>query len=299
MLPSERLYLFRRQQRLAILKAAVHATVHTVQAFVESQKQFYCKTALHNNSSIGQYLVDFWLSHSHNEVTRPELGVTVDTFKFILKELKMYVSPPLADSKHITAEEQLAIFLWICRAAAGSRKAASRFHHSHDTIQRINSAPFYCTWIKQPTSENPTDVRIVENPKFTPFFDDCVGALDGTQIRVRVLEGGKKPWRNRYAYLSTNTLAACDFSLRFVYVRAGYKGSGNDQNVFNDAMTDNVIIPKGRFYLADAGYGVHPGLRVPYRGVRYHLKEWGKANTRPRNEQELYNLRHASTPNVQ
>lgn len=147
-------------------------------------------------------------------------------------------------------------------------------------LSSINSAPFYCTWIKQPTSENPTDVRIVENPKFTPFFDDCVGALDGTQIRVRVLEGGKKPWRNRYAYLSTNTLAACDFSLRFVYVRAGYKGSGNDQNVFNDAMTDNVIIPKGRFYLADAGYGVHPGLRVPYRGVRYHLKEWGKANTR-------------------
>lgn len=136
MLPSERLYLFRRQQRLTILEAAVHATVHTVQAFVESQKQFYCKTALHNNSSIGHYLVDFWLSHSHNEVTRPELGVTVDTFKFILKELKMYVSPPLADSKHITAEEQLAIFLWICRAAAGSRKAASRFHHCHDTIQR-------------------------------------------------------------------------------------------------------------------------------------------------------------------
>ncbi|KAL0252649.1 hypothetical protein I308_102041 [Cryptococcus tetragattii IND107] len=134
MLPSERLYLFRRQQRLTILKAAVHATVHTVQAFVE--KQFFCKTALHNNSSTGEYLVDFWLSHSHNEVTRPELGVTVDAFKFILKELKIYASLPLADSKHITAEEQLAIFLWICRPAAGSRKAASRFQHSQDTIQR-------------------------------------------------------------------------------------------------------------------------------------------------------------------
>ncbi|WVQ88296.1 hypothetical protein IAS59_002030 [Cryptococcus gattii] len=265
MLPSERLYLFRRQQRLAILKAAVHATVHTVQAFVESQKQFYCKTALHNNSSIGQYLVDFWLSHSHNEVTRPELGVTVDTFKFILKELK--------------------IWPYFCGFVA-LQPALARQHP--DSI--ILMIPY------NGRSEGSIKYKLCT---FTPFFDDCVGALDGTQIRVRVLEGGKKPWRNRYAYLSTNTLAACDFSLRFVYVRAGYKGSGNDQNVFNDAMTDNVIIPKGRFYLADAGYGVHPGLRVPYRGVRYHLKEWGKANTRPRNEQELYNLRHASTPNVQ
>lgn len=43
MLSSQRHYLFRRQQRLTILKAAVHATVHTVQAFVESQKPFYSK----------------------------------------------------------------------------------------------------------------------------------------------------------------------------------------------------------------------------------------------------------------
>lgn len=136
MLPSERLSLYRRQQRLIILKAAAHAIVYTVQGSAESQRPFYCKTPLHNNSSTGQNQVDFWLSHPHNEVTRPELGVTVKTFKFILKELKMYANPPLADSKHITAEEQLAIFLWICRAAAGSRKAASRFQHSHDTIQR-------------------------------------------------------------------------------------------------------------------------------------------------------------------
>ncbi|KIR57506.1 hypothetical protein I314_06645 [Cryptococcus bacillisporus CA1873] len=61
MLSSQRLYLFRRQQRLTILNAAVHATVHTVQAFVESQKPFYCKTPLHNNSSTGQHLVDFLL----------------------------------------------------------------------------------------------------------------------------------------------------------------------------------------------------------------------------------------------
>jgi hypothetical protein len=33
-------------------------------------------------------------------------------------------------------------------------------------------------------------------------------------------------------------------------------------------------------YLADAGFPLCDGLLVPYRGVRYHLKEWGRASER-------------------
>jgi hypothetical protein len=31
----------------------------------------------------------------------------------------------------------------------------------------------------------------------------------------------------------------------------------------------------GRFYLVDAGYEAKPGFLPPFRGVRYHLNEWG------------------------
>jgi len=37
---------------------------------------------------------------------------------------------------------------------------------------------------------------------------------------------------------------------------------------------------------------------VPYRGTRYHLKEWGRANERPSTPEELFNLRHAQLRNV-
>jgi hypothetical protein len=30
----------------------------------------------------------------------------------------------------------------------------------------------------------------------------------------------------------------------------------------------------------DAGYPLRDNLLVPYRGVRYHLAEWGRANVR-------------------
>jgi hypothetical protein len=48
----------------------------------------------------------------------------------------------------------------------------------------------------------------------------------------------------------------------------------------------------GKFYLVDAGYGAKPGFLPPFRGVRYHLNEWG--NNSVQNEKELFNHRHSS-----
>ncbi|KAL0453796.1 UNVERIFIED_CONTAM: hypothetical protein Slati_1357700 [Sesamum latifolium] len=38
------------------------------------------------------------------------------------------------------------------------------------------------------------------------------------------------------------------------------------------------------------------GFLTPYRGVRYHLKEWDRGG--PQNARELFNLRHAAARNV-
>jgi hypothetical protein len=53
----------------------------------------------------------------------------------------------------------------------------------------------------------------------------------------------------------------------------------------------HVIV--GKYYLVDAGYACKPGFLPPFRGVRYHLSEYGPRN-RPTNGRELYNLRHSS-----
>src|ERR1700748_1692505 len=41
-----------------------------------------------------------------------------------------------------------------------------------------------------------------------------------------------------------------------------------------------------------------PGMLIPFRGERYHLREWAQGNQKPQNRNELYNLRHASALNV-
>ncbi|WVZ58505.1 hypothetical protein U9M48_008776 [Paspalum notatum var. saurae] len=48
----------------------------------------------------------------------------------------------------------------------------------------------------------------------------------------------------------------------------------------------------GKFYLVDAGYGTKPGFLPLFRGVQYHLNEWG--NNPMQNEKELFNLKHSS-----
>jgi hypothetical protein len=77
----------------------------------------------------------------------------------------------------------------------------------------------------------------------------------------------------------------------------------------------DFLIPAGKYYLADAGFALCDTLLVPYRGVWYHLAEWGRAAVRyvepilhvfrakqlvfsPVNKEELFNLRHAQARNV-
>lgn len=47
------------------------------------------------------------------------------------------------------------------------------------------------------------------------------------------------------------------------------------------------------------GYALTPQFLTPYRGVRYHLKEWAQVpDARPSNPKELFNLRHSALRNV-
>ncbi|CAL2252794.1 unnamed protein product [Prunus armeniaca] len=76
-------------------------------------------------------------------------------------------------------------------------------------------------------------------------------------------------YRNRHEKISQNVLAACNFDLEFMYVLNGWEGSTHDSKLLNDALSRRN------------------GLKVPQ----------GHGND-PQNENELFNLRHASLRNV-
>ena len=51
-----------------------------------------------------------------------------------------------------------------------------------------------------------------------------------------------------------------------------------DACVYDDAILNDLQIPHGKYLLANARYPLQSQLLVPYRGVHYHLAEWGHAN---------------------
>ena len=144
----------------------------------------------------------------------------------------------------------------------------------------LSSPPWYDKYVHLPTVNDPIPFEIATNPKYHPYFDSALGAMDGTHINCCPSLEQRQLARDRKGGLTQNTLACCSFDLRFVYLLSGWDGCTADASMYNDARLSDLHIPTGKCYLADAGFGICDSLLVPYRGVRYHLAEWGRAAVR-------------------
>jgi hypothetical protein len=105
-----------------------------------------------------------------------------------------------------------------------------------------------------------------------------MGSIDGTHVPVSMSPDQATPFRNRKGTLSQYMMVACDFNLNRTYVSARWEGSATDSMVLRSAM-NNVVgkfeVPSEKYYLVDGGYANMTSFIAPYRGVRYHLKEFG------------------------
>ncbi|WOL10795.1 protein ALP1-like [Canna indica] len=139
-----------------------------------------------------------------------------------------------------------------------------------------------------------THSHITTSSRFMPYFKDCIGALDDTHVHASVPIEHVVAFRGRKPYPTQNVLVVVYFDLKFTYVLTGWKGSAHDALILRDALErpHGLRVPEGKFYLVDAGYATQPGFIAPYRGVKYHLKEWSSSS--PSNGKELFNLRHSS-----
>ncbi|XP_042051472.1 uncharacterized protein LOC121796750 [Salvia splendens] len=207
----------------------------------------------------------------------------------------------LKDGRFVTVEEQVAMFLAILSHHKKTRIVGFNFTLSSQTVGRYLHAVLYGVLnlhdrllVKpEPVDESCTDTR-------WKWFEGCLGALDGTHINVRVSKSDAPRYRNRKGQISTNTLAVCDRYLRFVYVLPGWEGSAGGSRILRDAISRplGLKVPKGQYYLCDNGYANSEGFITPYKGVRYHLKEWGPSCQAPQTPVEIFNLRHTKARNI-
>ncbi|PSS09641.1 Nuclease [Actinidia chinensis var. chinensis] len=204
----------------------------------------------------------------------------------------------LHHTNRIKIEEQLAIFMFIIGHNLCTRAVQELFRYSGETISRhfnnvLNAImAISLDFFQGAGPDSPPEVR--EDPRFYPYFKDCVGAVDGIHIPVMVGVDEQGPFRNKNGFLSQIVLAACSFDLKFHYVLAGWEGSAADLRVLNSALTrrNKLQVPEGKYYLVDAKYANIPCFIAPYHGFPYGLNEFG-GGMHPQDAKELFNHRHS------
>nr|GFB81858.1 putative nuclease HARBI1 [Tanacetum cinerariifolium] len=188
---------------------------------------------------------------STNNNCRKIIRMSVDAFKILCQKLENECD--LRRTQRMSVEEQVARFLhivgndfrtrfvsWLYR-----RSVSATCRHFHRVINAIISLKNQYT--KQPTGDI-VQKEIQDKPIFYPFFKDCIGAINGTHVRVRVSNRYALRYHGRKGHPAINILVACTFDLKFTYVLSGWEGTTSDLRIVKDALTrDNkLIIPDDR-----------------------------------------------------
>ncbi|CAN6250909.1 unnamed protein product [Urochloa humidicola] len=145
-------------------------------------------------------------------------------------------------------------------------------------------------FVKPPSTQ--THLKISSDPCYAPYFENCIGAIDGIHVPMTLSDSEAAPYRNRQESISQNVMLACDFDLNFVY-SCGREGSASDAAVLYSAIESGFEVPIGKYYLVDGGYANTPSFLAPYLEVPYHTEEQEQINSQPQDYRELFNLRHA------
>ncbi|XP_061961541.1 protein ALP1-like [Populus nigra] len=235
----------------------------------------------------------FW----HRECDRTKLVICT------AGALTMYYNT-LKPSRRMSVIEKVGMFLYTLALGASNREVQERFHHSGETISRnfkevLRSvcllAADFIRLVDPKFTTTPLEIEM--NPRYMPYFKNCIGAIDGTHVRACVSQEIQIPFIGRNGIPTQNIMAACSFNMQFTFVWAGWEGSAHNTRIFYEAIGNTNIQfprpPEGKYYLVDSGYPNEYGYLGPYRGERYHLPEFHRRG-QPRSREELFNRVHSS-----
>lgn len=140
-------------------------------------------------------------------------------------------------TRRMSSVEALGMFLWMCGGPQSFITAENIFKRFTETISRkfnelLESVNLLAGDIIKPKDPQFRTVHPrLQDDRFSPHFNNCIGAIDGTHVRVVVPANEMIPHIGRHGYPTQNVMAMCDFDMRFTFVVAGWPGSAHDSNI--------------------------------------------------------------------
>jgi len=235
----------------------------------------------------------------HPGTFREQARMNQPTFIALCKVLREKTQ--MCDKRDTTVEENLLLFIRHGMIGDSNRSTQHQKQRSADTISKavnevanhiLSIQPYF---IRPPLPHDGPNPFVSGQSKFSPYFDEFDGGVDGTHVPAIVTATEASVWRNRKGWTSQNVLTYFSFNCDVLYIHAGWEGSSHDAQVLTHALQNGF--PRHGRKLVDAAYTQTREFIKPFRGVRYTLNEWGPAEQRPDNHRELFNLRHAQMRN--
>ena len=225
---------------LQVAATAIRAlsTLSTIQNEIDQFNQPTSRIPRHNSSLSGQqYTAELLASPSAVRI-RECLHMSLEVFQLICDRLRE--KNLLQDTRYTTVEHQLHIFLHITTSGASNLVAQERFMHSSETISRLFKKVLHAInmlapeYMRMPSPSNTNlhliSPEIANSPKFFPFFKNCIGAIDGSLIPVRVGQNIAPSHRTRKGFTAHNVFIACSFDCTIQFSLAGWEGSAHDRD---------------------------------------------------------------------
>ncbi|XP_047306619.1 putative nuclease HARBI1 [Impatiens glandulifera] len=203
-------------------------------------------------------------------------------------------------NKGLFPEESLAMFLRQVGQHAATMSNQTWFKYSTETINRHFHRVLKALVLMANDQILPVDQKIV-HPKLREekykYFKNCIGAIDGTHIKLFGPKEEIIKYIGRKGYSTQNILAVCDFDMCFTYASVGWEGSAHDAGILKTVISDpNYRFPhplSNKYYLVDAGYKNKRGYLAPYRQTLYHMEEIQRCPP-PNSSQTTFNKIHSS-----
>ncbi|XP_076936894.1 uncharacterized protein LOC143604238 [Bidens hawaiensis] len=149
---------------------------------------------------------------------------------------------------------------------------------------------------------------ILNNPRYYPMFKDCIGAIDGTQVRASVRLNEQLKYIGRNGYATQNIMFVRDFNMCFTFVWVGWEGTAHDTRIFNEALQRLALkLPHptcDKYYVVDVVYPNTKRYLAPYKcaNICYHILDFRRGQTSalraPREAKETFNYMHSSLRNI-
>jgi hypothetical protein len=185
-------------------------------------------------------------------------ALEIHVFIYLCKELKERYH--LKGTRKLTIKELVAMFLSILDHGFGNRIVQEMFQHSGEIVSRrftrvLMAISRMTIAIINYIDREFRDVlsKIRDDEWYWPYFKDCIGAIDGTHVSVKISPSKQIPYIGRKGTHTQNVMAVCDFCMCFTFVWDGWEGTAYDTRIFLEAIQNEELrfphLPRGLYLI--------------------------------------------------